>query len=631
MNTRAAGRVLGPSMLVVLAGCAALAGCDRRTQTQIDVEKAAQELTAVTGGRSSAAPTPLREKTYGKVVSDAAPAQGASDADKSAANMLISTALDGQGDLIAARIAPLEGKVRYEIVVVQALLGQWSAASATAAAADALDVSRELADISASGADKDKGIEAESRHRTQIEQQLTDLRARAKTKLDAAEVKLAEYRALTDQALKVTAAEGTPLVERAARVRMEGETLRLEGSRLEAEADSIQPRLAEVTAIIAKLTRQKEDMGRIAESVRARAAAAREESAAARSAAAEAAGRLTQKLTEIETLRTGELAREYDTAVGAYQKAANTARAAATGAKHAGSARLSEGVSLLGVAETQWSRAQGAQTYGALLRTLAGTRPSLPNQSEIAARLTAAADEHKNAIAAAQTALTAAKTAFSGAGVGGTAKERLDALGVILDKALETIQDEKLDAAGKFGFKTRVAAPAPGSTPDAAPAPGNDESLVRAEIEKLFAAQIESRRKIEAIDAACREKFGKSFAEVLASNPAMGMMASTIQQGLSITPSDFKIEMVDDETATATAEGLPVPVTFRKAGGKWEPAMPAGAQGMQDRMMATAMAVFESWGNDVKAGKFADPAAASADLMAKVQAVMMQMMGGDGK
>jgi hypothetical protein len=611
MTTREKAAENRVRVMVVIAGLALMGGCDQRTVTQQNVEEGTRELVAMTGGRSNPAPEATRDKTYKAVLGKSQPASGASDGEKSAASLLASISHDGMGDSAAGAVASLEGKVRYEIVVIQSELGRWASASATAQAAEALDVSRELADIAASKADKDTQMQAESARRTAIEQELRGLREQSAAKLAAAEAKLAEYRALSEQAMRMSPGEGTPVVERAAEIRHAGEALRLEGLKLAARADSVEPRLTEVTAIISKLSKQKEDLARIEASVQARAAAAREEAAAARRAASEAAGTLAFRLTALENMRKGELSKAYDAAFSAYAAATSAAKAAAAGAKSPGSTRLALGSAHLSTAEMHWSRARGEQAYGALLATLVGSRPALPNQSELQGRLTTAQSEHKSAIAAAQKSLEDAKAAFDGANVGGGAKERLESLGALLEKAIETVKDERLDA------------PAAGS--------GDEVAQVRAELEKLFAGQIENQKKLVKLNEICKAKYGKSFAQVLASNPMLGGNAEMIERSLAMTPADFQITIVDDEPATATAPGMPMPVTFRKVDGAWQvPGGGTSAAPMQ-RAAAAMMASFEAWGGDIEAGKFADEAAASDNLMVRLQAVMMQMMGGDGK
>jgi trimeric autotransporter adhesin len=639
MTTREKAAENRVRVMVVIAGLALMGGCDQRTVTQQNVEEGTRELVAMTGGRSNPAPEATRDKTYKAVLGKSQPASGASDGEKSAASLLASISHDGMGDSAAGAVASLEGKVRYEIVVIQSELGRWASASATAQAAEALDVSRELADIAASKADKDTQMQAESARRTAIEQELRGLREQSAAKLAAAEAKLAEYRALSEQAMRMSPGEGTPVVERAAEIRHAGEALRLEGLKLAARADSVEPRLTEVTAIISKLSKQKEDLARIEASVQARAAAAREEAAAARRAASEAAGTLAFRLTALENMRKGELSKAYDAAFSAYAAATSAAKAAAAGAKSPGSTRLALGSAHLSTAEMHWSRARGEQAYGALLATLVGSRPALPNQSELQGRLTTAQSEHKSAIAAAQKSLEDAKAAFDGANVGGGAKERLESLGALLEKAIETVKDERLDAAGKFGFRTRMPESLPagmGASPGASASPpaagsGDEVAQVRAELEKLFAGQIENQKKLVKLNEICKAKYGKSFAQVLASNPMLGGNAEMIERSLAMTPADFQITIVDDETATATAPGMPMPVTFRKVDGAWQvPGGGTSAAPMQ-RAAAAMMASFEAWGGDIEAGKFADEAAASDNLMVRLQAVMMQMMGGDGK
>jgi hypothetical protein len=429
-------------------------------------------------------------------------------------------------------------------------------------------------------------------------------------------------------ASRLSATQATPAVEQAVLIKNEGDALRLEGSKLQAQADAIAPRLSEVNAIIAKLTKQKADLDAIAGSLQERTAAARKEASDARAAAAAAAGDLKKRLDDLDALRKGGLATAYDQALSGYRKAGSLAKSAQGGGKPA-AAKIAAGMAALSQAETYWARAQGSQAFAALLKTLATAQPSLPYASEMQARCTDALKSQKDDLASAQTALEEAKAAFTTSGVGGAVKERLDALGELLDKAINVTKDENLDAAGAFGFRTRV--PAEVAYAPAAPAPkaaapaGDDEAQVRAELDKMFAAAAEGQKHIARAEAACKAKFNKSFAEVLASNPMLGASAGMIQKAMSLKPSDFRITFTDD-TATASAPGLPGGVQFTKVGGKWTAPM-AGAAAQSQELTKAAGQAFDEWAADIEAGKFADETAASTGLMTKMQAVMMKMMG----
>jgi hypothetical protein len=516
-------------------------------------------------------------------------------------------------------------------VAIQSLLTQWTSFGAIATAADAVDVSGELSGIAASRAERDRELSTLTRKRGEIEAKLNDLKTKAQAKAVQADAKIAEAATIRERAANLSATEATPLVEQASAIRRKGEGLRVEGMRFKAEADTIEPTLRETLALIEKGNKQKEDLVTIEASVQARAAAAKQEATGARTAAAEAAASLQRQLTELEALRSGELTKAYESAQGAFGKAVSSARAA-QGAGKVSASKLAAGTASMSLAQSHWSRAQGAQAYAALLATLAGAKPSLPNHSEIQARLSATLQEQKAALGEAEKALDDAKSAFSSAGVQGAPRERLEALTGLLDKAIQTAKDEKLDAAGAFGFRSRVPVPLPESavTPDAAPGAvppaGDDAAQIRALLKPMIDSQTKLRVSVAKADEACNTKFGKSFKDVLATNP---MMASA---GGQFDAPEMKLEdiqvQVTGDTAEVTLPGAPMDVQFTKVNGAWTSQLPLG-EGM-GRIMAMVTVALDRWTGDVAGDKFVDEAAAAQGLMTRFVAMQMQMQG-DGK
>ncbi|MCC6951992.1 MAG: hypothetical protein IT433_11180 [Phycisphaerales bacterium] len=618
-------------LLCLVAGSAvALTACDRESEAQRKVSESSRTLVALTGGGSAPAHPADQQKAF-SAVSAAATVDGATEGEKAAAALLASVSYDGLGGLTTAEIGTLEGKVRASIVSIQGLLTQWTSFGAIATAADAVDVSGEIAGIAASRAERDRELVALTRTRGEIEAKLNDLKGKSQAKLAQADLKFAEAATIRERAANLSATDATPLVEQAAATRREGEGLRVEGMRFKAEADTIAPTLRETLALIDKGNKQKEDLVSIEASVQARSAAAKQEATAARTAASEAAAALQRQLTELDALRSGELANAYDSAQAAFGKAVSNARAA-QGAGKASAGKLAAGTASMSLAHSHWSRAQGAQSYAALLGAMAGAKPSLPNHSEIQSRLTATIQEQKAALGEAEKALDDAKSAFSSAGVQGAARERLEALTALLDKAIQTAKDEKLDAAGAFGFRSRVPAPLPasGAAPEAAPgaaAPAGDAAAqIRALLKPMVDAQTTMRVSLAKAEEACQAKFGKSFRDVLATNPMMAAAGGQFDRP-EVKLEDIRVNVTGD-TATATFPGAPVDVPFTKVDGAWTSQIPLGA-GM-NRMLSMVTKAIEGWTSDVTGDKFEDEKAAGQGLMTRFVAMQMQMQG-DGK
>lgn len=620
-------------LLCLVAGSAAtLTACDRESDAQRQVSESSRTLVALTGGGSAPAHPDDQRKAF-TAVSAGASVGGATDGEKAAAALLAAVSHDGLGGLTTAEIGTLEGKVRTSIISIQSLLTQWTSFGAIATAADAVDVSGELAGIAASRAERDRELATLTRRRAELEGRLNDLKGKAQAKQAQADAKFAEAATIRERAANLSATDATPLVEQAVAIRREGEGLRIEGMRFKAEADTIEPSLGETLTLIDKGNKQKEDLVAIEASVQARSAAAKQEATLARSAAAEAAAALQRRLTDLEALRSGDLARAYESAQGAFGKAVSNARSS-QGAGKVSAGKLAAGTSSMSLAHSHWSRAQGAQAYAALLATLAGAKPSLPNHAEVQTRLAATVQEQKTALGEAEKALEDAKSAFSSAGVQGAPRERLEALTALLDKAIQTAKDEKLDAAGAFGFRTRVPAPLPESavTPDAAPgaaAPASDDAAqIRALLKPMVDAQTTMRVSVAKADEACNNKFGKSFKDVLATNPMLAAAGGQFDAP-EMKLEDIRVNVTGD-TATVTFPGAPMDVPFTKVNGAWTSQMPLGA-GM-NRLLSMVTKALDGWTSDVAGDKFADEAAASQGLMTRFVAMQMQMqMQGDGK
>ncbi|MCE7973928.1 MAG: hypothetical protein DYG92_06305 [Leptolyngbya sp. PLA1] len=618
-------------VLCLVAGSAAtLTACDRESDAQRKVSENSRALVALTGGGSAPAHPDDQRKAF-TTISTAATVDGATEGEKAAAALLASVSHDGLGGLTTAEVGTLEGKVRSSIVSIQSLLTQWTSFGAIASAADAVDVSGEIAGIAASRAERDRELATLTRKRGEIEARLNDLKAKSQAKLTQADAKFTEAATIRERTANMSATDATPLVEQAAAVRREGEGLRNDGMRFKAEADSIEPTLRETIALIDKSNKQKADLVVIEASVQARSAAAKQEATAARTAASEAAAALQRQLTELEALRSGDLTKAYDSAQSAFGKAVSSARAA-QGAGKASAGKLAAGTASVSLAHSHWSRAQGAQAYAALLAALAGAKPSLPNHSEIQTRLAATIQEQKTALGEAEKALDDAKSAFSSSGVQGAARERLEALTGLLDKAIQTAKDEKLDAAGAFGFRSRVPAPLPasGAASDAAPgaaAPaGDDVAQIRALLKPMVDAQTTMRVSLAKADEACNAKFGKSFKDVLATNPMMAAAGGQFDAP-QMKLEDIKVSVTGD-TAMVTFPGAPMDVPFTKVNGAWTSQIPLGA-GM-NRMLAMVTKALDGWTNDVSGDKFEDEKAAAQGLMTRFMAMQMQMQG-DGK
>ena len=652
-------------LLVTASGLALVSGCDRRSETARAVEHSSNEVQALNAGGSIPAPTETRQKSYSQVASDMQQAASSgSGGEKAAALVLASSAQNGLAEIPAAEAVHLEGQVHDHVLLMSASLQRWNSSNAVAEAAEAYDASSQLADIAKSRGEKDQNIKTETARREELAKRIDGLRAEAKVKLDAAAAKEAEYSRLMQSVTPLSARDGVPIVERAAVIRRESEAARNEGAKIDAQADSLKPVLDEVSAIVTQLTNQRKSLDDIEASVNARIAASKNEAAEARASAAAAAETLNKELKELDALRTGELAAQYDKAFKAIKQSVQAAKESQADGGAGG--KVAHGLAQLGNAELSWGRAQGAQTYGSLLESLASAPKPLPFAAEIKTRHDAATAEQQQNLQTAKDSFEEARKAFASAKVADkNVTERMQQLGELLETAVKVTGGEEKDVAAAFKLRSaRPAAPAPAAAANTPAAPAanatEDQAAIGALIDQvqpllaagkmqealplihstpatkpvLEASAVASAAYAKA-DAACKAKFKKSAAEILSSNPMLWAALKQMDPNSYawLSSKDFAVEVTGDR-ATATTSKLPTPMNFIKVDGKWmvyeaelEAAGPAVAQA---GMMVKAMGdVFGSWAAKIEAGEYPTEQAAGMGFM-KLFAPVIQKLQNPG-
>jgi hypothetical protein len=641
------------------------AGCDQRSDAAKAVDKGAGELHALSGSSPEPAMDATRQKTFTKVAGDLAPAvSGGTDAEKSTASLLVCQTQLGLGEDATADAAALEREALNRITEADALVSKWRMRSAVAGAAEAYDPSGQRADIAKSRQEKEGAIQREQARKTEVQGQLDDLNAKSKAKMDAAAAKEAEYGRLTQEAVKLTAVQAAPIVEQANKVKREGDALRLDGAKLDAQAQSVAPLVTEIDAIVSQLTNQKKNLEATDASLGQQLAGSKAEAAEARSDATAASVELEKQVTELTRLRGDAVEAAYGKALGLYGKGANAAKEAVKQSPGAGKVAL--GNAQMCIADAHWQKSQGLKAYALLLDSMATAEPALAKKGDYAALAKGATDQAKKELEDAAGALESAKSAFSTAQVSGDAKKKLQDLSALLDQAIKVSREDSqgvsADLLALTGKGPAVAA-APSGTPapEGAAAAATDPEVLAA-IDSLLGAVREGRLSdvtamtyipeaskaavqplldfigsFARVDAAFKAKFGKGFIESASTNPMigaqmgqMGQMGQIVglpsaDQAKSLKASDFKAAVTGD-SATATANGIAMPLQFKKVDGKWmfapaiDPAMAGAVTGNPMAMMAGK--AFAELGPEVEAGKYADANAAIAALGAKVAAAM---------
>lgn len=651
-------------LFLALAAGLATAGCGRDDGDE-SVRRASTELHTLTGGATTVVPSKNRESTYAKAIEAAKPGVDAGPEASAAALVLTGQAQLGQADQPLGEYARAEREFLNRVTVARSLLAAYIQHSAQAAAARQYDPTNDLAELEKGIAGHADAIAEQQKIKADIDAQIADLESRAKAELDAAGQLDAEVAQLREQATRLTAVQGEPLIRQAAEKRRAADARRMAGLQLQAQIDVTRPRSEEAGLLVDKISNQRRDLEATREELKARDAAAEQLAASAGAAASQSAEKLAAEIAEIAKLRAGAIADAAEEARTRLNTAKSTAQKA-TSATPAAKTLLGEVNQSL--AELAWHRAFGHAGFAQLMETLAASRPALPDQAKYDADAKAAREEEKKALEEAKEAFDAARSAYAGSSAKGDAKDRLDRLANLLEKSSQRAAGDQLDLVGAFAARTPksgddAAPPAPD-----APAASGDADLTATletilasarqgqyasvfdhlnadtpEKQQMVASIRETLPGIMRLDAACKEKLGQSYIE--ASQQAAGGMAGFdglgaghVDQLKDLQVADLTVT-VNGDTATVAAPGAAESMTFTKVDGRWlmdlppvdmsDPTMQMGL-----KMMGAMGPVFDELASEVESGSLQSIQAVNVALMQKLSArpefqqMMQQMQGG---
>lgn len=646
-------RVHGVPLVILMAGLAFAPGCDQRSQASKSLQAASNSLHA-TGVAPEADASKLESRLKQISSSLSEVASSGSTGEKASAAVLLTQTTMGQGELAAQAAKTADFAIRNQLVLVSGLSADWSRHSATAEALKVFDPSKDLAELEAGKKAMEVELAAHGKALGAAKTRQTQLQGEAKAKMDEAEVAAREYATLSQSAIKMTATQAAEVVAKANEFRRKADDLRTAGGKLQAEADLLEPTVKEYEVLGEKCRRQIANYETSTQALKAREQASKQEAATAAAAANAVANDLDKMVVELLAKRASDVVPAYAAAADQFAKAASKAGGSAAAAP--GMSKVSQGSAKLALAETHWGQSHGARAVVGTLDGLASVRPALPQASQYKAKAEELRSEAKASLEAAAAALDEAKSAFESARISDKAvKERLTALAEQVGKAK--------DIASGATIEPPPAPEAPASTGGSggsASAADVDPTLLVAidrmleatksfntvsmvdsvigldeagkELYRKMAAMTDS---MGAVDKACRDKFGKSMSDVLASNPMLsqmtrGMSAATAMA--SLKAADMQIT-VDGESATVMAPGSPMPLQFAKRDGQWVQDLSGQASMMamlkpQMGMLEQVGTLIKQWGDDIAAGKYADANAASQGLQQAFMPMMQQMMGG---
>jgi hypothetical protein len=621
-------RVHGVPLVILMAGLAFAPGCDQRSQASKSLQAASNSLHA-TGVAPEADASKLESRLKQISSSLSEVASSGSTGEKASAAVLLTQTTMGQGELAAQAAKTADFAIRNQLVLVSGLSADWSRHSATAEALKVFDPSKDLAELEAGKKAMEVELAAHGKALGAAKTRQTQLQGEAKAKMDEAEVAAREYATLSQSAIKMTATQAAEVVAKANEFRRKADDLRTAGGKLQAEADLLEPTVKEYEVLGEKCRRQIANYETSTQALKAREQASKQEAATAAAAANAVANDLDKMVVELLAKRASDVVPAYAAAADQFAKAASKAGGSAAAAP--GMSKVSQGSAKLALAETHWGQSHGARAVVGTLDGLASVRPALPQASQYKAKAEELRSEAKASLEAAAAALDEAKSAFESARISDKAvKERLTALAEQVGKAK--------DIASGATIEPPPAPEAPASTGGSggsASAADVDPTLLVAIDRMLEATKSFNTDSMGAVDKACRDKFGKSMSDVLASNPMLsqmtrGMSAATAMA--SLKAADMQIT-VDGESATVMAPGSPMPLQFAKRDGQWVQDLSGQASMMamlkpQMGMLEQVGTLIKQWGDDIAAGKYADANAASQGLQQAFMPMMQQMMGG---
>ncbi len=646
-------RVRPALVLLVLAGAVALTGCDKRSDATKSLAAGSQKLRNI--GVFPTSGTPKFDSQLKEVnTSVTSGTASGSETEKSIGSLMLAETLSGQAESQATAAKNAELTIRNHMTALSSLLSNWSRFRSSSEALAGFNPAKEIESLKASKTSKEAELAEHQANLAKAQSQQADLVKQAKAKMASAESAASEYASLSQSAAKLSATQAAEIIKNANVSRRKADDLRTEGGKLQAQADLLLPIINEYKLLSDKAQKQITNFDATVVAYQKRAEAAQAESRQAADAATVAANDIDKKVAEIFDLRAKALNPAIDSAIAQFGKAATSGKSGATAGQAVAS--VTEGSALLSVGEMHWTRAQSERALGAMLETLAATKPALPASSDYSKKAADAKEEAAKSVTAAVAALESAKSAFDKARI--TDKEVKERL----NKFSEQITKLKDVASGA----ATVAAPAPVAAESApaasgqqaaAQAPvdpallaaadkfinavraGNGASIVEwsnitdADSKQVLAVVLGLNDAMIPVDKACRAKFQKSMVDVMSASPMLGASMKMMGGGMgdlskleTLKVSDLEFT-VNGDHASAKSAAFGQPASFVKKDGAWvvdlsEAAAMSAPLKPQLAMFGKLSDIFKTWGNDITAGKFADVNAAAMGL----QAGMMKMM-----
>ncbi|MBC6952678.1 MAG: hypothetical protein DYG93_05805 [Leptolyngbya sp. PLA2] len=651
---------------IVLASCG-----ERESQAGAAVRDASYKLAALNAGVGNDPVDEHAVRVYTSVRENLKRAATSGSADETgAAAILVSHAERGLAAVPAAEHMRLEREAAHQKELILAEHRAWIGHSALAVAAATYDPANDLAEIERQVRERQAEVEKERARQAELTAKVEQLRSRARALQAEARQHRDEVGRLELRVPTVSDTEGLELVKQAREHRRKADGLELQAQELVVEADLMMPEVNESGVIVEKLLRQIESLGEVRVGVQARGRTAQEQATAARADAQAAAQRLAALLEGsggepgLHAFRQARLVQAYDEASRGFDASASEARKGMT-ADRAG-AQLAVGQARQAAGDLHWNRARGLASFAELLEALVGSTPAVPNADRYRAWAAEARQAEREALERAAQAYSDAREAYGATGARGEARERLERVTRQLELLTQSVGGSVVDSSAFDAQAPAAVAHESSGDTGATPSGGGD---LAAEIDRVIALVNEGRylaalefvhpatdadlafvqavrpavEKQERLDRITREKFGASFTDYVAENPAaaQGMVGGMGDLGggldvRGVRAADLDIRVQGDEGLVLAGNGQRIP--FRRIDGSWRlifsindlglggPEMQQ-MMGMMEPMMRATAQVYDDLAGMVERGELQSNQAVMAAMQNKMMQVMMELMG----
>lgn len=664
------------AILLTASGLAVLPACEPQDVASDAIRAAQVKLTAITNSGASTARQESKQAVLRQIASDLGAVMGkATGAEKAAANLILSRVHAGLAEASADEAQTFDREYQTDLTRARGLFSTWHSAASNAANLASYDPSTELAAIKAQGDALVAILKTKEAEKASIESQVNDLRAQAKAKADAVNVKRLEAATTRARAATLSPLEAESVVKEAAQRSREGDALEVEQAELETKANQLAPRIAEIQTEIDTLHRQQTLNVKAGEQVSAKAEQASKDSAAETERAGGLATQFDALVTQLLKQRQETVAPKFAVAIESYEKAASAARSGQEVSRsQAGGAGAQASMA---IGDLHWANASGVENTISLLERAGSSKPDLASssvyktsaeklQGERDAALEAAAKAYADAMEALEK--VAAKSPENTRQLA-HAKQRLAEARYKLSGGKDDVRDATREAAGENALNAGNAGAPSGRPSSGAPVEagggsmaGGDQGTPEGLLAMLLAAseakdtkaslrlthfENESFKrmsstlveKLDALDQAMKAKFNASFFDVAAKNPMTKQFASGADVfesgGEKLQATEFKVTTTGDK-ASAAHPKAPKPVPFIKVGGEWfvdgdaamGQSMPPGAEKMVERMMSGVANGIDAVIADINSGKITNADNAMGALLQKMMASMAPPPGG---